>query len=502
MAIEAKVHTFLRALLKEQGEPTWPHHLTMARLVARALRLGRPVLIQTATTVERYYLSYLTPALLSPEPAIVVAPEVVQKKLLQKEIPRLQEWLQTNKEIRTDAIGDSEDNFRGIMLVSPEVWLRDRLEGKGAIPSNIPTIIDRADNLEEWARSQLTATIEPKDWEESMEKFPLLAESIDNVRVKLSKAIFDRPKNPYECCLIPQPEQEILKHLCQTLAKKQMLGEAFAKFWHRWQTDGEIISASIARETQQFTLNIGPGTVSTACSKIWQQQPVVLIGSFLDREKNAEIYRQELGIPEILCLKFSPNRQSEYLKLYLPERLPMPNTPEFKGVLLEQLCTTVTLCSHVEKPVVVLVEDVPLKAQTGAMLAAEFGSRVRVEKTDLAKNGILISGWQFWHQNQEVLPTPHLLAIATLPFPSLENPLVAGRVAYYKRQRQDWFRLYLLPTGLREIQRAVVPLREDRGIVALFDNRVNHRSYGNIILSALEPCARINYLDRSWFDSE
>ena len=188
---------------------------------------------------------------------------------------------------------------------------------------------------------------------------------------------------------------------------------------------------------------------------------MALIGSFLDWEKTAPIYRQQLGLGDILCLKFSPNRQSEHIQLYLPDRLPMPNTPEFQEALIEQVRILVSLSSNsnVKKPVVLLVEDVPLKAQVGATMAAEFGSRVQVEKTNLAENGILVSGWEFWQIHQDLLPTPHLLAIATLPFPSLENPLVASRVAYYKRQRQDWFRLYLLPTALRKIQQAVLPLR-------------------------------------------
>jgi ATP-dependent DNA helicase DinG len=93
---------------------------------------------------------------------------------------------------------------------------------------------------------------------------------------------------------------------------------------------------------------------------------------------------------------------------------------------------------------------------------------------------------------------PHLLAIATLPLPSLEDPLVAGRVAYHKRNRQDWFRLYLLPTALNELQRAVAPVRSAQGIVALFDNRVLHRSYGQQVLAALSPLARIDYLDQTW----
>jgi ATP-dependent DNA helicase DinG len=64
---------------------------------------------------------------------------------------------------------------------------------------------------------------------------------------------------------------------------------------------------------------------------------------------------------------------------------------------------------------------------------------------------------------------------------------------------QDWFRLYLLPETLSELQRAIAPIRETQGVVALLDNRVNHRSYGQQVLAALSPSARINYIDASLF---
>jgi ATP-dependent DNA helicase DinG len=72
-------------------------------------------------------------------------------------------------------------------------------------------------------------------------------------------------------------------------------------------------------------------------------------------------------------------------------------------------------------------------------------------------------------------------------------------VAYYKKLRQDWFRLYLLPEALSELQRAIAPVRDCQGVVALLDSRVVHRSYGHQVLSALTPLARINYLDLSLF---
>ena len=121
-----------------------------------------------------------------------------------------------------------------------------------------------------------------------------------------------------------------------------------------------------------------------------------------------------------------------------------------------------------------------------------------METTDLPENGILVTGWEFWRHSQGQFSSPHLLAIATLPIPSLEHPLVAGQVAYYKQRHLDWFRFYLLPTALSELQRAVAPVRNCQGVVALLDSRVLHRSYGEQVLAALSPSARINYLDTLW----
>ncbi len=498
--IEAEVHSSLRAFLRAKGKSSWPHNLTMARLVARAMRVGRSALIQTGTRLERYCLSYLAPCAIGSEPVIIVVPSD-KRELIRDRIAEFQNWLGIDKEIR---IADSiEADFRGIVLTSHHAWLRDRLDNSGKFPKQITTIIDSAEDLEERARIALTTSIAGRDWQELSQKYPDFGDYIREVRIKLTKTIFAPPKNIYQSRSIAGADREILINLLRTLTAKGAITPIFANFWRELQTKGDILwASSISPETGQFTLSVAPARVTSSVSQIWQQQPVVLIGSFLDWENNAPIYRQELGIQEdILCLKFSPNRQSEHLQLYLPDRLPLPNTSQFKDALIQQMRSLINLASKTDRLIVLLVEDVPLQSQVGASLAAEFGSIVRVEQTNLPQKSILVSGWEFWRDHQDDLPTPHLLAIATLPFPSLENPLVAARVACYKSKRQDWFRFYLLPTAVREIQRAILALRESQGILALLDNRVERRSYGNIILNALEPCARINYIDPNWFET-
>jgi ATP-dependent DNA helicase DinG len=485
--LEATVHSSLLAYLREQDGSSWQHHLTMARMIARTLRLQRSAVIQTGNTIARYSLSYLTPALLTDLPILLVAPLEEQERLLKIEIPQLQEGLPTRKEILRGDRWPESPSFGGLFLTSPENWLGDRLQHLGRFPSNIPTLIDQADRLAEWTTQQLTVTIDPTDWQS-------LPPAAEPSYTRLKQLILGHPKNPYECFLVDERERSLLESLQPYFP--------LHPFWKRTPDDSQILWAAVDRSRQEFTINISPVEIASILQPIWQRQPVVLMGGFLDSDRTATTYRQQLGLAEVLSLKFTANRSSEYIQLYIPDGLPSPNTPEFQGVLAEQIQTLVSLSQTLNETIVILIEDVPLKAQIAAILSGEFGSKVQVERTEIPANGILVCGWQFWHTYQAHFPIPRLLIVATLPIPSPEDPLVAGRIAYYKNQRQDWFRLYLLPTALREIQRAVMPIRESQGLVALFDNRVSFRSYGNQILSALEPYARINYIDLSWFELE
>nr|WP_242054803.1 ATP-dependent DNA helicase [Nostoc flagelliforme] len=481
----------------------------MARLVARALRLGRSALIQVGAVCGyqgRYRTSFVASALMWHGPVIIVAQEAVQQLLLRVEIPRLQQWLPTNKSIRTgDAWPGAE--FQGLLLTSPEAWLRGQLAGGDRFPQGIPTIIDGVDDLEDWVRTQLTQDIQPHDWDELMLACPNQAEAISEARIQLTHELFQHPANPYHCYLISQPEIEILSRLYSALESIQALPEPWKQFWQQFQTLNENLSspapplfwATIAHRQGLFSLHYAPMELGEILSPIWQRQPVVLIGSAIEPETEAPLFRQRLGLDDLTCLKFSSESQAEAIQLYVPYKLPLPNTPEFQAAFIHKVRTLVCLSATAPGLTVVLVGDVPLKAQVATILASEFGSRVQVEKTCLDENGILVSGWEFWREHQRVLPAPHLLIIATLPLPSLENPLVAGRVAHYKRSHQDWFRLYLLPAALNELQRAIAPVRESQGIVALLDSRVVNRSYGAQILTALSPLARINYLDPNLF---
>ena len=503
--IEVEVHSSLKDYLRENGDRNFPHHLTMARLIARALRLNRSALMQTGSSVNKYCLSYLMPVLLSDRSVIIVAPDTTQQYLLETEIPKLQNWLGTDKSVRQ---GDSWQDGDCLLLTTPESWLSDRLNKSGKFPSNVTTIVESANDLEEWTRNLLTIRIEDRDWANLAAQTPEFADFIDRIKALLAESILARPQNPYGNHILLRSELDSIIYLCRVLAEKNLLTGKFEQFWQRFSQEYTIswISRPPGDYKQRhlsstyFAINLAPGEVRNYLKSIWQQQPVVILGGFLDIEPTAANYKQLLGLDaEMLSLKFTPNRQNDRIKLYLPDRLPLPNTPDFQSASIEQSLLLVSLSSKQPGSIVIISDDVPLQGKIGSALAAEFGSRVKVETPVTGDRNILICSWSFWQQYQEKLPIPQLAIIATLPIPSLENPLVANRVTYYKNRRKDWFRLYLLPTALKTLEQIIVPLRESQSIIALLDNRVISRSYGRAILSTLEPCARINYLDPTWF---
>jgi ATP-dependent DNA helicase DinG len=500
--IEVEVHQQLRAFLRQQGESCWPHHLTMARLVARGLRLGRSSLIQTGAPSGyhgRYRISYLLPALMWPEGCVLVVPAALHPRLLQVDSPRLQQWLPTTQPIQ---VGDRwpGPSFRGLLITTPEAWFHDRLTGGDRFPAAIPTLIDGIDDLEAWVQTRLTVTVQAADWETLRRACPHQVELIHRVQQFLERSLLQHPANPYQCYRLDEPEQTILLDLGRTLQNERaVLPDPWATLWRQCQMPSQLLWATVDRDREDMTLRCSPLELAQTLAPVWQQQPVILMGGAIDLDTQATVYRQRLGLGDLTCVKFAPDRQQEMIQLYLPERLPFPNTPEFQASLMVEIRHLLMVSVARSGLTVVLVDDMPLQSQVATMLAAEYGSRVQVERTCLDDNGILVSGWQFWQAHQTVFPAPQLLIMATLPIPSLEHPWVAGRVAYHKQQRQDWFRLYLLPEALSTLQRAIAPVRETQGVVALLDNRVNYRSYGKQVLDALTPMARLSYVDSSLF---
>jgi ATP-dependent DNA helicase DinG len=469
--LEVQVHQQLRRLRREEtSEDPWPHQLAMGRIIARALRRQESVLVQTGVSAElpTYRLSYLAPALLHPGPVAIVTDSHLHDRLL-AELPQLQTRLGTAKPISPE----------GLIFLGP-------YEGLGHNLPTMPIIIDGADRLADWLQEYpyLQTYLMPENWQSLIWAIPAAQPEIDNCFRWLHQSLFQRPQNPYDCYLLTDEEIDRL----QQLSCYPKLPDPWPEFFERMLDPQNLVWAEINRQYKIFTLCTQQKNINAAREDFWAPRPYLLIGNVLDVDQTATNYRQEMGLGEMTCVKFAVS--SHPLRLYTPNWMPMPNSRNFQEMFIREALNLLHRHQN-DGLVVVIVGDTPLKTQVASRLAAEYGSLVRLEEKGLATTQILVTGWEFWNNYQDQLPAPTLIVVATLPIPSLEDPLVAAQVNLYKQQRKDWFRGYLLPIGLRTLLRSIAPVRSANGLLAILDNRLNHRSYGQQILEALKPCIKL-----------
>ncbi len=488
--IEAEVHRQLRAFLRHSGDRPWPHHLTLARLVARALRVRRGCLLQVtarAAWQHCYGLSYLLPALLYPEPALVVVPEQRLSTLLHQEIPELLSFLAVTKPVQR---GDRwPTGFQGVLVMSLEEWVAAQLGTLSLdLPAGTVTIIDGLEELPTLSQQHLTCEIAAADWEHLKLAAPAALDQIRHTYAQLAHLLFQRPSNPYGDYLLDISEQHLLQELLHTCAT------GLPPRWQQLQaylSQSDTVLWSRRHPTAgYFSLLSHPLDLRPYWQPVWATSPFVLIGSGPETDPPLAYLQQELAIPPQTTVKFSSDRHHEAITLYIAEDLPLPNTPEFAAATLKRLYDLIG--SVGQQAVVVLVPDVPLREQLATQLAALFGSRVQLDTLPSEPHPILVSSPAFWLQAARQCPAPALFALTTLPLPSPEKALVSARIDWHKQQRQDWFRNYLLPECLTLLDRLIAPLRQGEVCVAILDRRLTERTYGRDILQSLSPYNRVS----------
>ncbi len=461
----------------------------MGRLVARALRRQESVVIQTGigsvglswgASSDRflYRLSYLAPALLYPGPIAIILPDRLQTQV-RSELPPIQQALGTNKPVNTDQYSLA---LGGLNLLSPAAWLERRSS------LQMPILMDGIDRLSEWLQDYLQMRMMPEDWQSLLWALPAAQLEIADWMQQLQHGLFQRTPNPYNCYLLATAEIALLSQL----SKYPELPAPWSQFLAQLLDPQSICWGEINRQDGTFTICTQPKDCSNLYAALWTSQSHVLIGNVLDVDRSASGFRQAMGLGDITSVKFAVSARP--LRLYTPNWMPMPNSRNFQELFTRETINVLRRRSG-RGLAVVIVGDTPLKAQTAARLAAEYGSLVRMEETGLDHGQILVTGWEFWNSYQDCFPATEVIIVATLPIPSLEDPLIAAQVEIYKQQRRDWFRAFLLPIGLRMLLRSISMLRSSQGLLVILDNRLNHRSYGQQILAALQPCVKLARLE-------
>ncbi len=473
--LEAQAHQHLKALLRQEGETRWPHHLTLSRLVARSLRRADQTAVRLAPGSDpSWLLGLLVPLALHDGPVALLVSPALRQRLLQVELPRL------------EAVGLGLACWEGPSApASARLWLlqpdqlvqawRDGQLGERQL------LVPEGERLEAELRRALGVVIDTDHWEQLRRSLPSAASSLLQLHERLSRRLLARPCGPLQQLPIAPEEEAPLRQLLRLL-------EPLPDPWPRWLATGGAGWTSWAR--------INP----TLLQWQWHHQPleplaqmpgllagrgVVLVGPA------AELPRTGHGFAPQVELSLADPPLLDPLPLYAPQGQPLPNAPHYPTHLLEQ-CRRLVLGQAGLS--VVLLDDEVLRLGLTSALAAEFGSRVGHQLTAPESNGVICCSWGWWLEHQQRLPLPCQLVAATLPIASLEDPLTAARVAALRLQGRDWFRDLLLPEALGRLQRAVAGVRRNGGRLAVLDGRLRRRGWGRQVLEALEPWVALSRL--------
>jgi ATP-dependent DNA helicase DinG len=478
--LEASAHLHLKALLRSEGEPRWPHHLTLSRLVARSLRRGDHTLVALTPGMEAsWWPSLLVPLALSETPLALVVSEAVRQRLIQVE------WL------RLRAVGLQLPWWEGpaapaesrLWLLSPrqlvEAWQRGELGER-------QLVIPEAERLDEALRAALEVVIQPSDWDRLRRTFPGAEEALLSFHERLSRWVFSQPRHPHQVVALESQAEIQLRDLLALLCP-------LPEPWPRWQVaagPGWTSWAKVDPALLQWQWYRQPLDPLQELTGLFQGRGAVLLGEVAGGGTDQATAAALRWTPQVVVALSDPPL-SDPLPLYAPLRQPLPNSPLFAEHLLDH-CRRLVLGQAGLS--VILLDDRGLRAGLASALAAEFGSRVTEHCTAPESNGVICAPWGWWLEHQPRLPLPCQVIVGLLPIASLEDPLTAARVARLRQQGRDWFRDLLLPDALHRLQRGLACLRRSGGRAAVLDGRLRARTWGRQVFRALEPTVPLTRL--------
>ena len=250
--------------------------------------------------------------------------------------------------------------------------------------------------------------------------------------------------------------------------------------------------------TQEFTLYRAPINLASLLQKrlFEQKRTVILTSSTLAIQGDFSFLRERLGIEQSEELSIaSPYNYAQQALVYLADDLPPPNKPDYINKLKYAI---VELAKATEGRMLVLFTSVSqLKntyravssslARNEIMLLGQYmdGPNIQlIERFKTMKRAVLFGGHVFWEGLNIPGPALSCVVITRLPFPPSTEPMQAARADCYR----DSFVEYQIPQTIIRFRQSFEQLlrsQNDRGIIALLDSRLKHKSYGDTMLDSL-----------------
>ncbi len=200
--------------------------------------------------------------------------------------------------------------------------------------------------------------------------------------------------------------------------------------------------------------------------------------------------------------EFDHARQSV---LYLPRRMPDPRQPDFPLKVADEV---IEILHRTEgRAFVLFTSHAALRAVRARLegtlsyplLVQGMAPRgVLLEQFRRTANAVLLATASFWQGVDVVGEALSCVVIDKLPFASPGDPIIAARMEAISARGGDPFAEYQVPLAILTLRQGLGRLlrhRDDRGVLAILDPRLQTMGYGRRFLAALPPSPITRDLD-------
>ena len=238
---------------------------------------------------------------------------------------------------------------------------------------------------------------------------------------------------------------------------------------------------------------------NTQCSWIFVSATLSVNGDFSH-------YQQQMGLnsAKTICLA-SPFNYAQQGLLYVPEQMPLPNSPIYHESLLkiivpilEQtegraflLCTTLSAMKILYERLQEIFAQRNLSFPL--LMQGTRSKRTLLDEFCKAGNAVLIGSQSFWEGVDVPGNALSVVIIDKLPFAPPDDPIVAARLQQLARDGRNGFMEYTLPQAVIDLRQGcgrLIRHEQDQGLLVIADPRIVQKSYGSKMWRSLPPFKR------------